>query len=109
MLSTATVFQRYQEIRHKLPTAPQNETMLDIEDLTDISSDTGAFVFDAFGVLNVGDNLIEGAEQRLTQLRKQGCEIRILTNAASYDRTRVFEKFDRLGLTIEAIEIITIQ
>jgi len=107
MLSTATVFQRYQEIRHKLPTAPQNKTMLDIEDLTDISIDTGAFVFDAFGVLNVGDNLIEGADQRLTQLRKQGCEIRILTNAASYDRTRVFEKFDRLGLTIEAVEIIT--
>ena len=107
MLSTATVFQRYQEIRHKLPTAPQNKTMLDIEDLTDISIDTGAFVFDAFGVLNVGDNLIEGADQRLTQLRKQGCEIRILTNAASYDRTRVLEKFDRLGLTIEAVEIIT--
>ena len=107
MLSTATAFQRYQEIRHKLPTAPQNKTMLDIENLTEISGKAGAFVFDAFGVLNVGDCLIEGADQRLSQLRQQGCEIRILTNAASYDRTRALEKFDRLGVTIDAAEIIT--
>ena len=106
MLSTATAFQRYQEIRHKLPTAPQNKTMLDIENLTEISGKAGAFVFDAFGVLNVGDCLIEGADQRLSQLRQQGCEIRILTNAARYDSTSALEKFDRLGVTIDAAEII---
>ena len=55
MLSTATAFQRYQEIRHRLPPPPQIKSMLDIENLTDISMEAGAFVFDAFGVLNVGD------------------------------------------------------
>ena len=40
-------------------------------------------------------------------MRQQGCEIRILTNAASYDRTGALEKFDRLGVTIDAAEIIT--
>ncbi|MDG1235679.1 MAG: HAD hydrolase-like protein [Amylibacter sp.] len=107
MLSTATAFQRYQEIRHRLPTPPQIKSMLDIENLTDISTGAGAFVFDAFGVLNVGDCLIEGVDKRLNQLRRQGCEIRILTNAASYDRTRALEKFDRLGIAIEDAEIIT--
>ena len=57
--------------------------------------------------MNVGDCLIEGADQRLTQLRQQGCEIRILTNAESYDRTCALEKFDRLGVTIDNAEIIT--
>lgn len=107
MLSTATAFQRYQEIRHRLPNPAQIKSMLDIENLTDISTDAGAFVFDAFGVLNVGDCLIEGVDKRLSQLRRQGCEIRILTNAASYDRTRALEKFDRLGIAIEDTEIIT--
>lgn len=107
MLSTATAFQRYQEIRHRLPPAPQIKSMLDIENLTDISVEAGAFVFDAFGVLNVGDCLIEGVDKRLNQLRRQGCEIRILTNAASYDRTRALEKFERLGIAIEDAEIIT--
>ena len=49
MLSTATTFQRYQEIRHRLPPPPQIKSMLDIENLTDISMEAGAFVFDAFG------------------------------------------------------------
>ena len=66
-----------------------------------------AFVFDAFGVLNVGETLIAGADKRLDQLRAMGCEIRILTNAASYDRTGAVTKFERLGLAIQDHEIIT--
>ena len=65
------------------------------------------FVFDAFGVLNVGETLIPGADKRLDQLRSIGCNIRILTNAASYDRNGAIGKFKRLGLSVKADEIVT--
>ena len=107
MLSTITAFQRYQEIRHRMPSAHTNKPMQDINSLTDISNTVGAFVFDAFGVLNVGETLIKGADQRLLELRAQGNHIRILTNAASYDRAGAVSKFERLGLEIDPSEIIT--
>ena len=107
MLSTITAFQRYQEIRHRMPSARTNKPMQDINSLTDISNTVGAFVFDAFGVLNVGETLIKGADQRLLALRALGNHIRILTNAASYDRAGAVSKFERLGLEIDPSEIIT--
>jgi len=107
MFTTQTIFDRYQEVRSRFPdVVPRTETA-DIQSLLDISDDVDAFVFDAFGVLNVGETLIPGADTRLDQLRAQGCAIRILTNAASYDRSGAIEKFRRLGLRIEDHEIIT--
>lgn len=90
-----------------MPSARTNKPMQDINSLTDISNTVGAFVFDAFGVLNVGETLIKGADQRLLELRAQGNHIRILTNAASYDRAGAVSKFERLGLEIDPGEIIT--
>lgn len=90
-----------------MPTARTNKPMQDINSLTDISNTVGAFVFDAFGVLNVGETLIKGADERLLELRAQGNHIRILTNAASYDRAGAVSKFERLGLEIDPSEIIT--
>ena len=90
-----------------MPSARTNKSMQDINSLIDISNTVGAFVFDAFGVLNVGETLIKGADQRLLELRAQGNHIRILTNAASYDRAGAVSKFERLGLEIDPSEIIT--
>ena len=90
-----------------MPSAHTNKSMQDINSLIDISNTVGAFVFDAFGVLNVGETLIKGADQRLLELRAQGNHIRILTNAASYDRAGAVSKFERLGLEIHPSEIIT--
>ena len=64
-------------------------------------------MFDAFGVLNFGETLIEGVDRRLDELRALGCKIRVLTNAASYDRADTFAKFERLGISIESAEVIT--
>ncbi len=108
MQDAETIFDRYQEVRPRLPAvahAPLRST--DIGSLLDIASEMDAFVFDAFGVLNVGDTLIEGADVRLDQLRARGCQIRILTNAASYDRAHAVDKFRRLGVRVEDREIVT--
>lgn len=108
MQDAETIFDRYEEVRPRLPAtlhAPLRTT--DIDSLLDIADEVDAFVFDAFGVLNVGDRLIEGADARLDQLRARGCRIRILTNAASYDRIHAADKFRRLGVRVEGHEIVT--
>jgi len=107
MLTTQSIFDRYQEVRSRFPKVAARSGTIDIASLLDISADVDAFVFDAFGVLNVGDTLIPGADRRLDQLRESGCAIRILTNAASYDRSGAIAKFKRLGLTLADDEIIT--
>jgi len=58
MLSTITAFQRYQEILHRMPSAHTSKPMQDIGSLNDISNSVGAFDFDAFGVLNVGEGTV---------------------------------------------------
>ncbi len=107
MLTTQSIFDRYQEVRARFPAVSAREYSLEIQSLLDIADQVDAFVFDAFGVLNVGETMIPGADTRLDQLRERGCAIRILTNAASYDRSGAIAKFKRLGLRVEDDEIIT--
>jgi len=107
MLTTKSIFKRYEEIRHRMPKTSTPVKFQDINSLLDIAEEGYTFVFDAFGVLNVGETLISGADKRLDQLRSIGCNIRILTNAASYDRNGAIEKFKRLGLSINGDEIVT--
>ncbi len=107
MLTTKSIFDRYEEVRARFPKAPPREKSTEIRSLLDIADQVDAFVFDAFGVLNVGETMIPGADTRLDQLRARGCAVRILTNAASYDRSGAIAKFKRLGLRVEDDEIIT--
>lgn len=107
MLTTQSIFDRYEEVRARFPNVVAREASLGISSLLDIADQVDAFVFDAFGVLNVGETMIPGADLRLDQLRARGCAIRILTNAASYDRKGAIAKFKRLGLRVEDDEIIT--
>ncbi len=107
MLTTQSIFDRYQEVRARFPQVAPRDGSRDIRSLLDIADQVDAFVFDAFGVLNVGETMIPGADTRLDQLRERGCAIRILTNAASYDRSGAIAKFQRLGLRVKDEEIIT--
>lgn len=107
LLTTQQIFDRYEGVRTRLPAATTRPDTVDISSLLDIVEQVDAFVFDAFGVLNVGETLIPGADTRLDQLRERGCAIRILTNAASYDRSGAIAKFKQLGLRVEDDEIIT--
>lgn len=107
MLTTQSIFDRYQEVRARFPQVAPRKDSCEIRSLIDIANQVDAFVFDAFGVLNVGETMIPGADQRLDQLRGRGCAIRILTNAASYDRKGAIAKFKRLGLRVRDHEIIT--
>lgn len=107
MQDVEAIFGRYEMVRPRLPAAATAARSASIASLLDIADEIDCFVFDAFGVLNVGDTLIDGADERVDQLRARGRQIRILTNAASYDRAQVIEKFKRLGVRVEDREIIT--
>lgn len=107
MRTTQTIFDRYQELRSRFPPLGRQPKTISICSLLEIATEVDVFVFDAFGVLNVGETMIPGADTRLDQLRERGCAIRILTNAASYDRSGAIAKFKRLGLRVEDGEIVT--
>lgn len=102
-----SIFERYQSVRHRLPVADFGDQTTLTNSLLDIAGEVDAFVFDAFGVLNVGETPIPGAAERLDQLREAGHAIRILSNAASYNHDRATDKFRRLGMRVEPHEIIT--
>lgn len=107
MDTAATVFDRYEAVRHRLPPASPPASTSQIASLHDIAGDAAAFVFDAYGVLNIGEAAIPGAAQRLRELREIGCQIRILSNAASYTHARAVTKFQKLGMEVKDHEIIT--
>ncbi len=107
MQTTPAIFDRYQQVKERTPQTNTESVVRDIDSLRDIADEISAFVFDAFGVLNVGNTLIEGADERLQELRAKGAQIRILTNAASYDHSGSVAKFKALGLALNDEEIIT--
>ena len=107
MDNAVSIYDRYQAVRHRLPEAPVRAGTTDIASLLDITTQVDAFVFDAFGVLNVGETPIPGAAERLDQLRAQGHKIRILSNAASYNHGGATDKFRKLGMRVSSDEIVT--
>lgn len=107
MNNVTSVFDRYETIRHRMPNARFGNTTRQLESLLDITSDADAFVFDAYGVLNIGETPITGAAQRLDELRDAGKAIRILSNAASYSHPAAVEKFSKLGMNVSPEEIVT--
>ncbi|WP_112322055.1 HAD-IIA family hydrolase [Oceanibium sediminis] len=107
MDDVASIFDRYEAVRHRLPSARFGADTIDVDSLLDVSPRVDAFVFDAFGVLNVGETPIAGAADRLDQLRASGHAIRILSNAASYNHDAATAKFRKLGMRIDPDEIVT--
>lgn len=107
MEDVANIFDRYQAVRHRFPSASFASQTMDVESLLDIAPEVDAFVFDAFGVLNVGETPIPGAAERLDQLREAGLAIRILSNAASYNHDGATEKFRKLGIRVAQEEVVT--
>lgn len=77
MLNVEAIFQGYEAIRTRLPGMPTTREMADISTILDITDHIDAFVFDAFGVLNIGERLIEAADRRLEDLRARDVAIRV--------------------------------
>ncbi|MDO3720926.1 HAD-IIA family hydrolase [Marinobacter sp. chi1] len=111
-MTPQAIFDRYEEIRWRLPlsgllSSPLPKLPEHVNDLGEISARFDAFLFDAFGVLNVGEQAIEGAASRFRSLQAMGKDLYILTNSASYEKDSLVAKFRRLGFEVEAGNIIS--
>ena len=63
MLTTQSIFDRYQEVRARFPQVYRpRATRLKSGPCWTSHDQVDAFVFDAFGVLNVGETMIPGAD-----------------------------------------------
>lgn len=103
----ADAFSRYEEIRPRLPAATFAKSPLRMADLSEAADLFDGFILDAFGVLNVGETAIEGAVARMAELRARGKRLCVLTNAASYTRRGVLEKYHRLGFDFTPDEVVS--
>lgn len=104
---TESAFAFYEEVRERLPDASFPERSNQINGLLEIASEFDTFVFDAFGVLNVGDTPIAGAVKTIESLRAQNKRVFVATNAASYSRQQSVVKFQRMGFDFAECEIVT--
>lgn len=100
-------FNAYEHVRLRLPKATFPQAARHAPNLGALADFFDVFVFDAFGVLNVGDTPILGAVERVRALRAMGKTCFVVTNAASYDRDASFAKFRRLGFDFPHDDIAT--
>ncbi len=101
-------FRRYEEIRPRLPAAPQMPGRpVHAGNLEALAEEADVFVLDAFGVLNVGDAPVEGAPERIRALREQGKRLFVLTNGATFGPEKVMRKFARFGFDFTEEEVIS--
>ncbi|MEO9825625.1 MAG: HAD family hydrolase [Paracoccaceae bacterium] len=107
LLSTQAAFDRYEQVRDRLPEARFPDASQAVTNLAEVAPYVDAFVLDAFGVLNVGGTPIPGAVERIAQLRAMGKKLIVLTNAASDDHAFAIAKFEGLGFDFSGDEIIT--
>nr|HMQ57228.1 HAD hydrolase-like protein [Rhizobiaceae bacterium] len=96
-LGAPAAFARYEAVRHRLPNAVFPSQARRAANLGEISESIDVFVFDAFGVLNVGETPIAGARERVAALVAAGKRCFVVTNAASYGKAAAIAKFRRLG------------
>ncbi|WP_333828116.1 HAD-IIA family hydrolase [Pararhodobacter sp.] len=99
-------FQRYETLRARLPQAGFPAAPRMVADLSEVFERFDAFVLDAFGVLNIGETAIDGAVERVAQMRDLGKRVVVLTNGASYPRETALAKYARLGFDFTADEVV---
>lgn len=98
---------RYEAIRDRFPAARSGGTTRQAGELLEVAAEFDGFLFDSFGVLNVGEIAIPGAAACLETLRATGKRIRVLTNAASYTGDAALQKYRRMDLDIRRDEIVS--
>lgn len=101
-------FKEYERIRPWLPdltsvTASQPHAVRSLESLVELFD---AFIFDAFGVLNIGQVPIAGAVTRFRTLQASGKRCLILSNAATATPEALLEKYRRLGYALTPENLI---
>ncbi|WP_339713554.1 TIGR01459 family HAD-type hydrolase [uncultured Sneathiella sp.] len=106
-VTSAEIFERYEKIRLRLPAAKFPHRSQFIDNLGAITDKIDVFLLDAFGVLNVGEQVIPGAVERLEMLADQGKQIFVLTNGATYNSNQAYQKYRKFGFSLKPHQVIS--
>ena len=107
LMDTDEALAEYEAARHRLPAPPRAGAAVRLTDLSGLADRFDAFLLDAFGVLNIGDQAIEGAPERIRGLQAAGKRVLVLTNAASVPRAALHQKYATLGYRFAAGDIVS--
>ncbi len=107
MNNTGWAFAQYENIRNRLPKAKAQGSRVRVDHLGELADDFDVFLFDAFGVLNIGFSPVPGAAARVDMLQALGKRTIVLTNGASYPGHVARAKYKRYGYNFAAEDIIS--
>ncbi|QIE56783.1 HAD-IIA family hydrolase [Pikeienuella piscinae] len=103
----AWAFAAYEGVRGRLPAASAVRTPTAHRSLSALIDLYDVFLLDAFGVLNIGETPIAGAPERVLELRAAGKRVMVVTNAASYPKRVLLERYRRLGFEFPAEDVVS--
>ena len=106
-LDAAAAVARYIAVAHRLPTASFPAESIRRAHLGELVDEIDCFVLDGFGVLNVGEAAVPGAAERVEALRAAGCQVRVLTNGASFPSERTRTKYGHWKMVFEPRDVIS--
>lgn len=106
-MSAIAAFQQYEAIRNRLPQEPVGDhTPVHINSLLDIADRFDTFLFDAFGVLNVGESAIPGAIERVRTLQAMGKQCLVVSNGSGMAKPQAVEKIRARGFDFDADHVV---
>ncbi len=100
-------FDRYQAVRHRLPTPPRAGACHKAKNLAEITEHFDAVLLDAFGVLNIGQAVVPGSPERIAALQAMGKRALVVSNAAGFPHSAIVTRLGGLGYQFDADDIIT--
>ncbi len=107
MMSANAALAEYETARHRLPQVRGGGACLPVRDLSELAHRFDTFLLDAFGVLNIGEDPIAGAPERVADLQAAGKRVMVLTNAASVPKEALLRKYARLGYDFAEDDVIS--
>lgn len=105
-VSPEQAFTAYLRISDRLPTATGGGHGLTCN-FTEAAAPFDLILFDAYGVLNVGESAIPGAAAAVAALRSAGKAVAVVSNSAAYPKARMMARYATLGFDFAPAEVVT--
>ena len=97
----------YESQRNIMPNNLNSGLMKKASNLLEISDNFDVFIFDSYGVLNIGNKLNPNVRSVLNKLKLKGKLIFALTNGATYPTRQKFENFQNWGLPFNQDQVVS--
>ncbi len=98
---------RYIAVRDRMPLAQFPKQSIYIDNLESITNDIDVFVLDGFGVLNLGEEPIPNAVERIANLQTAGSAVWVLTNGATKPAATTAVKYEDWGFNIKPSNVVS--